>query len=33
MANKETSVIVEEIIVSKIYLVRKHKVILDVDLA
>ena len=33
MANKETSVIVEEIIVSKIYLVRKHKVMLDVDLA
>ncbi|MBK7683718.1 MAG: ORF6N domain-containing protein [Bacteroidia bacterium] len=33
MANKETSVVVEEIIVSKIYLVRKHKVMLDVDLA
>ena len=33
MASKETSVIVEENIVSKIYFIRKHKVMLDADLA
>jgi len=33
MASKETSVILEEKIVSKIYFIRKHKVMLDADLA
>lgn len=33
MTPKETSVIVEEKIISKIYFIRKHKVMLDADLA
>jgi hypothetical protein len=33
MASKEISVIAEENIVSKIYFIRKHKVMLDADLA